>query len=267
MRTITHTSPGPVDFSLDVDVADVVVHVGEYEVAVVVLEPVDPADEDTARLIEQTTHTSNGRVFTVRVPRPAGGHGGTTVVQRGPGHVSVVGQVVTGSVVGLVLGGDAHGSTIVNGQVISGSGTTFVGSRGMRITVHLPVGSSLSLAGQSPDLTTYGPLRRVDAKTVSGRLDVAEAAIAQLASMSGGVRVRACPDVHAETMSGSVVVQELAGRAIVSTMSGDVRIHAVADSTVSARTMSGDIDLTAPAGVEIGTETRTMSGRVRNRRR
>jgi hypothetical protein len=268
MRTITHTSPGPVHFSLAVDVAEVDVVAEQRDTATVTLAPVDPSDQDAARLIESATHTSDGKDFTVRVPRPAGGNGGSTTVVRSGRGVHVTSQVVTGNVTGVVMvGGNVYGSTIVNGQVISGAGTVVIGGSGLRVTVRIPLGSSVTLTGQSPNLTAEGRLNRVEAETVSGDLDVASAITVQARSTSGDVHIGACPAVSARTVSGDVVVRELNGTAAVKTVSGDVQVHAVADSIVTARSVSGDVDLTAPKGVDIDADTSTVSGRVRNRRR
>lgn len=258
MRTITHTAPAPVRVDLTVDIATVEVIAEPREDATVTLEPVTATDHETLDLIERTTYEADGPRLAVRVPRPAGtGTGATTVIRNGT--VSVSARHVSGNLTG---------ATIVNGQIITGPGTVVIGSTGgMRITVRLPEHSSIALSGNAPDLTTRGPLSGVDTQIVSGDVHVDHAKRVGLRTTSGDVRVGRSDDVNVRSVSGDVTVHQLAGRAVVATVSGDISIHAVSSSTVTAKSVSGDLDLSAPQGVEIETDTRTVSGNTRNHRR
>ena len=266
MRTITHTRPGAARFELTLDAGAVVVYAEDRDTATVTLEPVRPGDTEAARLIETATATSDGERFAVRVPSDGTtGTTGTTVVQRGPGTVYTSAGTVTGSVTGMVIG---SGVTIVNGRVISGHGTTIIhGNAGVRVTVRLPLGSAVSVRTRSADITTDGRLVGVDTETVSGDTRITTAAIVTARTTSGDVLIDAARQVAAQTVSGDVTVRALAGPAGIRTVSGDVAVHAVRACTVQARSVSGDITVTAEPGVEVDTDTRTVSGRVRTRRR
>ncbi|WAL65595.1 DUF4097 family beta strand repeat-containing protein [Amycolatopsis cynarae] len=264
MRTLTHTSSGPVQAMVEADSAVTVeVHAEERHTAEVTLEPVDPRDAETARLIENATAESRGKRFVVRVPRNGAGGNSMTVIRSG-GSVIVSGGTVTGSVTGMVIG---SGVTIVNGQVIGGQGTTIInGGRGMRVIVRLPLGSEIEVATQSGDVTTHGPLPRVETSSVSGDVRIERAEVAEVRTTSGDVRIASADAVRVNAVSGDVTVRALAGRAEVRTVSGDITVHAVRASIVRAAAVSGDVTVTADAGVEVDADTRTVSGRTRNRR-
>lgn len=266
MRTLTHTRSGPVQFSLEADTAtDIYVYAEKRRTAEVRLEPVNQRDSEAAQFIEHTTGESKGNRFTVRVPSiPRSKRDRMTVIRNG-GSVVISGGTVTGSVTGMVLG---SGVTVVNGEVISGTGTTVLaGSAGLRIIVRLPLGSELAVTSQSGDVTTYGPLPLIETNGVSGDVHLDRVAVARVRTTSGNVRINDAGLVAVNSVSGDVNVRALAGGANVRTVSGDIAVHAVDTSTVQARAISGDVSVTADAGVEVESETRTVSGRVRNRRR
>ncbi|GAA3554391.1 hypothetical protein GCM10022222_42560 [Amycolatopsis ultiminotia] len=266
-RIATHIGQGLVELDLSVDVATVEISASEdYTTARVSLTPAVPGDKEAARLIEAATTESRGDRFTVTVPGSQGAGGAT--VFRGKGNVVVSSGTVTGEVVGLVLGGVNHGVTIVNGEVISGSGTTVLGTAGggLHLFATVPAGSRIVLTGTAPNLTTRGQLDRVEAETISGDLSIAAADAVDLQTTSGVVQIGACGDVRADSVSGTVRVRELRGAASVRTTSGRIAVTAYTDSTVTAETVSGDIDLSAPRGVEIDARTRSVSGRTSNRR-
>lgn len=267
MRTITHTHSGQTRFELTVDAGTVGVFAEDRDTATVTLEPIRPGDREAARLVEGATVTSDGVYFSVQVPSGGGASGsGTTVVQRGSGTVFMSGGTVTGSITGLVLG--AGNVTIVNGQVISGHGTTIVqGSAGIRAVVRLPLGSAASIRTQSAEIATNGPLSSVDTETISGDALIGWADTVSAHTTSGDVHVNVAGQMSARTVSGDVTVRALGGNARVRTVSGDIEAHAVRDCTVTTQSVSGDITVTAEPGVQVETDTRTVSGRTRNRNR
>jgi hypothetical protein len=266
MRTLAHTGSGPVHFALEADAATTIeVYAEKRRTAEVRLEPVDPRDSDAAELIEHATAQSTGKRFAVRVPSaPRSRRDRMTVIRNG-GSVVISGGTVTGTVTGMVLG---SGVTVVNGRVISGSGTTILtGSGGIRITIRLPLGSELAVTSLSGDVTTHGPLPRVETTGISGDVHLDQVGVAEVCTTSGDVRITHADRVDVNATSGDVTVRNLGGRAEVCTVSGDIAVHAVRASTVRARAVSGDIAVTADAGVEVASDTRTVSGRTRNRRR
>lgn len=211
------------------------------------------------------------------MPHP-GGDGAT--VTRSGGHVTISAGVVTGSVVGLQLGtvdGDVavgDGVTIVNGTVITGSGRYTVTGAGaarrggpVRITARVAPGSSVILSGFTPHLTATGPLGFVDVETTNGNVACIDATTVRVKTTSGDVHTARTAEVSVRTVSGYVICRELAGSAQIKTVSGDITVDAATASTVRARSVSGDIALTAPAGVGIDATTRTVSGTVTRRDR
>ncbi|MBB5807036.1 hypothetical protein F4560_006804 [Saccharothrix ecbatanensis] len=272
MRTITH-STGPVQLALDVALGHVEVHLEEgRDVAEVTLSPMEFGDSTAARLIADTEVAETADRLAVRVPRPHGVNGGTTVIQSRGAVIQMFGDVV--NVVGV---------TIVNGRVISGTGATVVQTGGgVRVVARLPLGSTLALDTRTAPVVVTGQVRslrfrslagdltanrvdNLDVETTSGDVSVARVGFAQVRSVSGDVEVGAARDVTLTTTSGDVDIAELAGTAQVRAVSGDVTVHAVEPSGVDARSVSGDITVSSGPGVLVASNTRTVSGRVRNR--
>ncbi|SDM63255.1 Putative adhesin [Lentzea albidocapillata subsp. violacea] len=275
MHTITHS--GRVDLALDVAHGSVEVWASEsYEDAQIVLSPLEPSDTEAARLIADVAVTESGDRLSVRLPRPRGASsGGMTVVRSGRG-------VVVSQTFGDVhFGGTVVGATIVNGQIVSGGGV-FASAGGVRVQVRLPLGSTLSVESETASVVTTGSLPRlrfrstsgdltadrvdlVDVDTTSGDVSVAYVRTAHVHTISGDVELGASDDVVVNTTSGDVDVAELVKTAGVRSVSGDISVHAVAPSSVDANSVSGDIRISAERGVLVASNTRTVSGRVRNR--
>jgi hypothetical protein len=280
-RTLVCGQSGPVELAIysHDDLIEVIAD-DTIEYAEVTLTPaVGDTSRETAQLIEKAATDTHGRRFTLRMPHPGGNSGGATVTRSG-GHVSIQAGIVTGSVVGLQLGtidGDVvvgDGVTIVNGNVITGSGRYTVTGAGaarrggpVRITARVAPGSSVILSGFAPHLTATGPLGFVDVETTAGNLACVDATTVRVKTTSGDVHTARTAEVSARTVSGYVICRELAGSAQIKTISGDITIDAATDSTCHARSVSGDIELSSPAGVAIDATTRTVSGTVRRRER
>lgn len=263
MRTLTHTQPGRVHFGLRLDVPGTVsVLASDDETATVTLEPVDPDDATTRKTIEAARVASRADRFDVTVPAPPGGTVTTTALPGGGVSVSMVAGTVTGSVTGVTITG--NGNIVVGGN--HGNGNA-VASNGIRVRVRLPRGSSAQIGTTSANVTTQRRLAAVTITTVSGDVNVDTATQADITTTSGDVVIGGALTVGVTSVSGDVDVRGLSGSAVLATVSGDIAAHAVADSAVSARTVSGDITVTNEPGVTVKSRTRTVSGRVRDRRR
>lgn len=106
---------------------------------------------------------------------------------------------------------------------------------------------------------------KVTASTRSGDITVNKAADINAKTHSGSVYLDAADVVEAHTMIGQIDILGFCGTANLSTMSGRIRVHATAGGLVDARTMTGDIQVTATrealkAGLDVWPHT--MSGRV-----
>jgi hypothetical protein len=187
--------------------------------------------------------------------------GGSINVVQHIGHVAA-GTVVTG----LVIDGDlsvSSGRITVNGVPIHGS-TIVTGQ--IEVIARVPEGSNVDLRTTSADLTAQGEFDTVMAHTVSA--DVRADACHQLVAFttSGDVSA-AVVDTAAtiQTVSGDIRLAEFAGRADLSSTSGDITVRACHAADGSARSVSGDVRVTATgralvAGVSI--QARSVSGVV-----
>ncbi|MBP2321488.1 hypothetical protein JOF56_001873 [Kibdelosporangium banguiense] len=253
MRTFTHHRSGATLFGLSVGAAVVDVVGEEREHAEVVLAPAVAGDHVAEDLIARATETNAGERFTIEVPK-ACGITGTTIVHNGGLTVSQGVSVMFGSVSGV---------TIVNGQIIGGLGSAVVtGGGALRVTVRLPLGSSLAVSTDCADVHARGQLNSVYFRAVSGDLTVESARVLDAESTSGDISLDCGTHVTAKTVSGDVRVSGLAGRAQVTSVSGDVRVHAVTNSIAAGQTVSGDVRFTATPGVMLDSVGRSVSGRV-----
>ncbi|WP_030439850.1 DUF4097 family beta strand repeat-containing protein [Actinoplanes subtropicus] len=250
MATIReHTAPaGPVVFDVTTVAADVIVIVEDRPAALVTV--TTSADSGPAAdAVRNARFADRPGGVSVRVQEPTGATGSTTVVNRyGRATITQVGIVSGGSVIqvgGNIIGGDLNisgGGLVIGGNAaVTGSGAPIV------IEARLPLRSSLTCQTTSGDLDTTGELVDAEVTTVSGDIRIGAARMPRLRSTSGDIRVA--------QLTGS--------RAVVKTVSGDIRITATqSGATVSARSVSGDIRATGP---DIDLDARTVSGRVTTR--
>ncbi|WP_410580277.1 DUF4097 family beta strand repeat-containing protein [Amycolatopsis sp. lyj-108] len=267
MRTLTHDGRGPVRLVLNSDAPGVIdIRVDDNDPASVTLEPLNPEDAVTARLIKATTQSSTDQEFRVTVPGAPGGN--TTVVQNASGtHVRMTSRTVTGSMTGVTITG--NGNIVVGGNIVNGitGGSNVLTGGGIRITVRLPrTCAAVEVDTTSADVSTSGVLRTVTARTVSGDVYICTATTAaQVNTTSGDVAIDTTPDATVRTVSGDISVISLAARARLGTVSGDIRLHATGNATVHAQSVSGDIRLAADRDVTVRSQLRTLSGRIIDR--
>jgi DUF4097 and DUF4098 domain-containing protein YvlB len=102
-----------------------------------------------------------------------------------------------------------------------------------------------------------------DVRTVSGRV-VIEAVVhtCRVVTKSGKVSVGAVHDVAVSTASASVSVVR-AAVASIQTVSGAVSVGCAALARVTARSMSGNVDISVPAGSPATMELTSTNGRIR----
>ncbi|AWS42977.1 DUF4097 family beta strand repeat-containing protein [Streptosporangium sp. 'caverna'] len=120
-------------------------------------------------------------------------------------------------------------------------------SGSIQITVQLPTGSHLEATTAACELRSVGRLGEVTFDGAYHQIKIDEAASVRLTAVDGDVEIG-----------------RLGGSAEVSTARGDIRITEAVRGTVVLRTQSGDISVTAAAGVSAALDAGTSFGRISN---
>lgn len=123
----------------------------------------------------------------------------------------------------------------------------FGGSGSVEVTVQLPAGSHVEAKAASSELRGVGRLGDVAFEGAYRRIKIDEAASVRLTATDGDVEVG-----------------RLGGPAEISTARGDIRIAEAVRGAIVLRTESGDISVTAAAGVSAALDAGTGYGRVSN---
>lgn len=196
----------------------------------------------------------------VSVPELPATSGGTVINVNNVG----TGTVITGSTMtfgNVVTGG---GKVVINGVTVSGSGTVITGT--IEITVRVPEGCNIDVRGTAADLTAAGEFGAIIAKTVSGDVHV-DAAHTLTATTTSGDVTAGTVDTTAtiKTVSGDIELTAFAGNATLGSVSGDIQINARHAAGITARSVSGNVRVTATdraltAGVSV--QANSVSGRV-----
>ncbi|GAB4061566.1 DUF4097 family beta strand repeat-containing protein [Catellatospora paridis] len=117
----------------------------------------------------------------------------------------------------------------------------------LEITVQLPAGSRIEAKTASSELRGVGRLGDVAFEGAYRQIKIDEAASVRLTAIDGDVEIG-----------------RLNGPAEISTARGDIRITEAVRGTVVLRTQSGDISVTAAAGVSAALDAGTGYGRISN---
>ncbi|MGW3415323.1 DUF4097 family beta strand repeat-containing protein [Streptomyces sp. NPDC000888] len=123
----------------------------------------------------------------------------------------------------------------------------FGASGSVEVTVQLPAGSRVEGKAGAAELRGVGRLGDVAFEGAYRRIKIDEAASLRLTATDGDVEVG-----------------RLGGPGEISTARGDIRIAEAMRGTVVLRTQSGDISVTAAAGVSAALDAGTDYGRVSN---
>ncbi|MBG0814168.1 DUF4097 family beta strand repeat-containing protein [Planomonospora sp. ID82291] len=286
-RTLSAPSTGPVVFDLTMASGLIDVTADDTDRAEITLTTDAPADSPAGHAIAAATLHTDARTVTARVPVPE--HDGVTIISgtRG-GHTVISGTVNTGIIV------TGSGTIHVSGSVISGDGIVNLSggtaTPGVRATVRLPRGSALRIDTKTARVTTRGDLESIDFTAVSGDLDAAECGKLTASTTSGNVRAEFADGAAVRTVSGDIHlgrtetavlsstsgdlhIGDFGGSARLTTVSGDITVHATEPGHITASATSGDITVTAPADLAAGTgegaltvDARSISGTVRTPR-
>lgn len=243
-RTHTAAQAGPILFDARLIAGQVHVTVEDRSHAEITISTADTTGASADAVTNATINEQNGRI--TATVRPAAG-GGVTVqgggVQTNVFH-SGGGVFVQGSNFGgvIVTGRDV----IVNGvRVSGGSGAVVVGGSPILIEARLPLGSSVAADTTSADIDVTGTVVRAQVRTVSGDINL------------DGVA-----DLDVGSTSGDITVEAFAGNGQAQTVSGDIRVHAMQESSLRARAVSGDVRV---SGARVALEASSVSGRVSQR--
>ncbi len=130
----------------------------------------------------------------------------------------------------------------------------------------------LRVCAASSDISIVGcRMQEMNISTASGDIEVERTEItcaAQIASTSGDVDwLGDCPSLSVRSVSGDMQASGVLDDLAFKTVSGDVRavLHGPRLRMVQGRTVSGDVSLSLPVGVEANIICRTTSGDIRQR--
>ena len=188
-------------------------------------------------------------------------------ITTGSGSITVIGEPRDGV--------STDGDALVQ---VDGPSIKVAGKKASRsLTVRCPEGSDVVVGTRSGSLRFQGRLGAVRATTMSGRIEVADAASADIRGMSTSIRVDSCAgDCRVKTKSGSVeigsagsvdisvgsgsiTVHHLAGGGRVRDISGSVRVDADGHDRLEVESMSGAIVVTVPSGCRPRVRAKSMS--------
>jgi hypothetical protein len=154
----------------------------------------------------------------------------------------------------------------------------------LRITVHIPQESVLSVKAASADVTCTGSYNDVVAHTASGDLTVDRVTKdASITSASGDVKINwvggdlrmnsasgdvsvqhVGKDIDAHSASGDIVIGRADGSARAKTASGDIKVGVTSRGEVRAHSASGDVTVGVAAGTAVWLDLNTASGKTRS---
>ncbi|GAA4629194.1 DUF4097 family beta strand repeat-containing protein [Actinoallomurus vinaceus] len=120
-------------------------------------------------------------------------------------------------------------------------------SGAVEVTIQLPTGSRVEAKAASTELRAVGRLGDVAFDGAYRQIKIDEAANLRLTATDGDVEVG-----------------RLGGPSQISTARGDIRIAEATGGTLTLVTQSGDISVTAAAGVSAALDAGTSHGRVHN---
>jgi Toastrack DUF4097 len=137
------------------------------------------------------------------------------------------------------------------------------GTNGLNVAVRIPHSSTASLATASADMKLKGRYKTVGVKSASGDVAVTGEieGDATVKSVSGDVRVGLVGgDLRVQTVSGDVLAGAVGGSVESKTVSGDVHVDSVREGTVTAQSVSGDIELGVAPGTTLDVDAGSVSG-------
>ncbi|HVE79234.1 MAG TPA: DUF4097 family beta strand repeat-containing protein [Gemmatimonadaceae bacterium] len=133
-----------------------------------------------------------------------------------------------------------------------------------RYELSVPHGSTVMMRSVSGEI--YARLVRgpVEAHSVSGDIDVADAAGTRINSVSGEVTVgNVAGNLRANAVSGDLTVTNVSGDVEAETVSGEIRLDDVRSKFVRAETVSGEVEFSGPIDAAGRYDFHAHSGDIR----
>ena len=142
-------------------------------------------------------------------------------------------------------------------------GSFTIGRTPLRIRVRVPHDSRVELSTAAADMIVRGRVGSLETKSASGDLsveaDVAGNAIVK--TVSGDVRMRAVGgELRAQTVSGDINVASVGGNILAKSVSGDLRFESTREGHVTAQSVSGDIRVGVAPGTNLDVDAGSVSG-------
>jgi len=137
------------------------------------------------------------------------------------------------------------------------------GNNGLSVRATIPHGANVKVKTASADAEIAGRLGSLDVDGVSGDVHVRGeiAGKAVIKTVSGDARVEGVGGrVSAQSVSGDVRIGSAGGSIDTKTVSGDIRCDAVRDGDVRFTSVSGDIEIGIAAGSVIDVDANSTSG-------
>ena len=182
-----------------------------------------------------------------------------------------------------VTGDGGHTSV----RVVQRSSHGWNSDAGAKITVHVPLGSSLSCRTVSADMKVSGVRGESTLKTVSGDMVAEVGGDVTAHAVSGSIHVKAASakTIEVDTVSGEAEVVGGDAELQVTTVSGDAKVKLAsthkarfqtvsgtltaslsldADARIEAQSVSGDLDFKFPAAPAAAFDLQTFSGSIDN---
>jgi DUF4097 and DUF4098 domain-containing protein YvlB len=130
--------------------------------------------------------------------------------------------------------------------------------------VVVPTGARVITNSVSGDISLRGPFGPVEARSVSGDIDVSDTQRLTVQTVSGDATVRnVTGNVSAASVSGDVRVTRMTGDLVVESVSGDVTMDDIRSESVRGTTVSGDVRYQGTVSPRGRYEMRSHSGDVR----
>jgi len=153
--------------------------------------------------------------------------------------------------------------------------------RASTVEVRCPMGTNLNIgsiagkvvvSGDAGDVrvaTASGNIsveraKRVDLRSISGRLEVGGCGDCRLATKSGRVAIGSARSVDVATVSGRVALRRAAGAVKVKSVSGVVEVGGAGAEDIQVHTLSGSVTVRLPAGTRPELRLRSLTSRATN---